>query len=115
MDMEPSSEAAERENEVHKGRNSDTGDCEVTKERKEKKQCNMRGAQFAVKIIDIDTKNFLIYSFCLRVHVREEICQGKHVPSKHHLGNAEAVLLPSPLSALIHQVSENRAGQYFSL
>ena len=115
MDMEPSLETADRENEVHKGRNSGTDDCEVTKERKEEKQYNMRGARFAIKIIDRDIKSFIKYSFCLRAHAQEEMCQGKHAPGKHHLGNAEAVLLPSPLSTLIHQVSENRAGQYFSL
>lgn len=75
----------------------------------------MRGAQFAIKIIGRDIKSFINYYFCFRIHAWEEICQGKHAPSKHHLGNAEAVLLPSPLSTLIHQVSENRAGQYFSL
>lgn len=115
MGMEPSSETAERENEVCKGRNSAIDDCKAIKERKEVKQYNMRGAQFAIKIIDRDIKTFIKHSFCLRVHGREEICQGKNAPSKHYLGNAEAVLLPSPLSTLIHQVSENRDEQYFSL
>lgn len=57
----------QRENEVHKGRNSGIDDCEVTKERKEEKQCNMRGTQFAIKVIDRDIKSFIKYSFYLRV------------------------------------------------
>lgn len=57
MDIEPSSETAERGNEVHKGWNSGTNGCEVTKERKEGKQNNMKGAQFAINIIESNTKS----------------------------------------------------------
>lgn len=49
---------AERENEIHKGWNSGTNGCEVTKERKEGKQNNMKGAQSAIKIIDSNAKSF---------------------------------------------------------
>lgn len=58
MDMEPSSETAERENEVHKGWNAGTNGCEVTKVRKDGMQNNMKEAQFAIKIIDSNTKSF---------------------------------------------------------
>lgn len=69
MDMELSAETAERENELHKSRNSGTDDCEVTKESKEEKKYNIRGPQFAMKIIDRGNKSFIKYSFYLRVYV----------------------------------------------
>lgn len=56
MVMEPSSETAERENEVYKARNSGTDNCKVTRGRKKETHSNMRGTQFGIKIIDGDIK-----------------------------------------------------------
>jgi len=86
MDMEPFLETAERQNEVHKGRNSGTDDCEVTKEKKEEKQYNMRGAQFAIKIIYRYKKVYKVFnlpqSACMGRNLSRQECPKQTPPGK---------------------------------